>query len=178
MITGRATLLQSTVRVDAVRVEPMSGFLGVGTPPDMPSWVGCACVRMSSITGQKQVEVSSWRVLGGYILMIYSAFLGLSFLAAMFGATGWRHFLLWPSGLFAIRAAIYTGFLFAQAKGRDLWLSPALPVQLGHVAPLLLLELIPGAPLGMSLTAGICSLIGLLVFEHIWVIAGQSVPLS
>jgi formate-dependent nitrite reductase membrane component NrfD len=51
-------------------------------------------------------------------------------------------------------------------------------VGLGHVAPLLLLVLIPGAPLGVSLVAGILSLIGLLIFEHIWVIAGQSVPLS
>ena len=33
-------------------------------------------------------------------------------------------------GIAAVLAAIYTGFLFAQAKGRDFWLSPALPVHL------------------------------------------------
>jgi formate-dependent nitrite reductase membrane component NrfD/ferredoxin len=201
----------------------------------------------------------SWLVIGGYILAVYGAFLGLSFLTALFGATGFRHVLLWPGGIFAVLAAIYTGFLFAQAKGRDLWLSPALPVHLliqallagaaalmivdvlvrsnaatasllhtvllwsllgnlfvmlvgelwlphgtrdasraavlilrgpysklfwgvvvalGHGVPLALLVFIPGAPPGVSLVAGALSLIGLLVFEHIWIIAGQSMPLS
>jgi peptide/nickel transport system permease protein len=37
----------------AVVVEAALSFLGVGTPPDVPSWGG-----MLSITGQKYVEVS------------------------------------------------------------------------------------------------------------------------
>src|SRR5262245_18200699 len=72
----------------------------------------------------------SWLTIGSYILVAYGALLGLSLLAALFGATSLRHFLLWPGGLAAILAAIYTGFLFAQAKGRDFWFSPALPVHL------------------------------------------------
>ena len=59
----------------------------------------------------------SWLTIGAYILVVYGALLGLSFLAALFGATSFRHFLLWPGGLGAILAAIYTGFLFGQAKG-------------------------------------------------------------
>ncbi|MBM3225735.1 MAG: 4Fe-4S ferredoxin, partial [Candidatus Tectomicrobia bacterium] len=201
----------------------------------------------------------SWLTIGSYILLAYGGLLGLSFLAALFGATSFRHFLLWPGGLGAVLAAIYTGFLFAQAKGRDFWLSPALPahllvhalvagaallaifgvvipsnpetksllhdvvlwglvvnllmtlvgelwmphgtqdaaqaarlilrgiysrffwglvVVLGHVVPILLLALIPGAPIGVTLVAGLCALTGLLVFEHLWLMAGQSVPLS
>jgi ABC-type dipeptide/oligopeptide/nickel transport system permease subunit len=42
----------------AVVVEAALAFLGVGTPPDVPSWGG-----MLSITGQKYVEVSPWLVL-------------------------------------------------------------------------------------------------------------------
>ena len=42
----------------AVVVEAALSFLGVGTPPDVPSWGG-----MLSITGQKYVEVSPWLVL-------------------------------------------------------------------------------------------------------------------
>jgi peptide/nickel transport system permease protein len=42
----------------AVVVEAALTFLGVGTPPDVPSWGG-----MLSITGQKYVEVSPWLVL-------------------------------------------------------------------------------------------------------------------
>jgi ABC-type dipeptide/oligopeptide/nickel transport system permease subunit len=42
----------------AVVVEAALTFLGVGTPPDVPSWGG-----MLSIAGQKYVEVSPWLVL-------------------------------------------------------------------------------------------------------------------
>ena len=42
----------------AVVVEAALSFLGVGTPPDVPSWGG-----MLSITGQKYIEVSPWLVL-------------------------------------------------------------------------------------------------------------------
>jgi peptide/nickel transport system permease protein len=41
----------------AVVLEAALSFLGVGMPPDMPSWGG-----MLSITGQKYVEVSPWLV--------------------------------------------------------------------------------------------------------------------
>jgi ABC-type dipeptide/oligopeptide/nickel transport system permease subunit len=41
----------------AVVVEAALAFLGVGMPPDVPSWGG-----MLSITGQKYVEVSPWLV--------------------------------------------------------------------------------------------------------------------
>ena len=41
----------------AVVVEAALSFLGVGTPPDVPSWGG-----MLSITGQKYIEVSPWLV--------------------------------------------------------------------------------------------------------------------
>lgn len=41
----------------AVVVEASLSFLGVGMPPDVPSWGG-----MLSITGQKYVEVSPWLV--------------------------------------------------------------------------------------------------------------------
>jgi peptide/nickel transport system permease protein len=42
----------------AVVVEAALSFLGVGAPPDVPSWGG-----MLSIAGQKYVEVSPWLVL-------------------------------------------------------------------------------------------------------------------
>ena len=201
----------------------------------------------------------SWLTIGGYILVLYGGIVGLSVLAGLFGASGLRTLLLWPGSLAAILAAIYTGFLFGQAKGRDLWLSPALPVHLliqaflagaaalaivnvvvpanpqtatllhdvllwslvanlfitivgellmphstqdatnaarlvwrgpysrlfwwvvvglGHVVPVLLLLVVPGAPVVISLLAGACGLVGLLVFEHIWLMAGQALPLS
>jgi formate-dependent nitrite reductase membrane component NrfD len=51
-------------------------------------------------------------------------------------------------------------------------------VGLGHVVPFLLLVLVPGAPLVASVLAGGSALVGLLAFEHLWLMAGQAVPLS
>jgi len=38
--------------------------------------------------------------------------------------------LLWITAAFAILLAVYTAFLFAQAKGRDFWQSPTLPLHM------------------------------------------------
>ena len=202
----------------------------------------------------------SWVALGTFILLFFGGFVGLSILAALMGADGLMRILWWPGGILAILAAIYTGFLFAQSKARDLWLSPALPVHLlvqaalagaaslailgavvettaqteeflrtvllwslignlfiivvgelwlphgtrdaaaaarmivrgrfaqrfwagvvglGHAAPVALLLAIPlGLAPVAAIAAGACALAGLLLFEDIWVRAGQAEPLS
>jgi formate-dependent nitrite reductase membrane component NrfD len=51
-------------------------------------------------------------------------------------------------------------------------------VGVGHAVPVLLLVLVPGAPLAASFLASCTALVGLLVFEHLWLMAGQSAPLS
>lgn len=53
----------------AVVVEAALSFLGVGTPPDVPSWGG-----MLSITGQKYVEVSPWLVIFPSIVVSLTVF--------------------------------------------------------------------------------------------------------
>ncbi len=66
---------------------------------------------------------SSWLVLGGYILMGYGG-LGTAWLVLGFVTRGVPHPLTWATAAFAIGSACYSAFLFAQAKGRDLWQSP------------------------------------------------------
>jgi Fe-S-cluster-containing dehydrogenase component/formate-dependent nitrite reductase membrane component NrfD len=65
----------------------------------------------------------SWVVIGAWILIAYG---GLSFLwialAYLSGVP--PPIVAWLAALLAIGAACYTGFLFAQARGRDLWQSP------------------------------------------------------
>ncbi|HVA81148.1 MAG TPA: 4Fe-4S dicluster domain-containing protein [Candidatus Binataceae bacterium] len=65
----------------------------------------------------------SWVVIGAWILMAYGAAAFLWFVTAWFAGLP-PPILVWISALLAIAAACYTGFLFAQAKGRDLWQSP------------------------------------------------------
>jgi Fe-S-cluster-containing dehydrogenase component/formate-dependent nitrite reductase membrane component NrfD len=64
----------------------------------------------------------SWLVLGGYILGGYGFFalLWLGYGVFRYSPPPW---IIGPSVLLALGAAGYTAFLFAQAKGRDLWQS-------------------------------------------------------
>jgi len=65
----------------------------------------------------------SWLVWGTWILIIYGA-LGAAWLACGLLLNSIPPMLALISALFAICAACYTAFLFAQAKGRELWQSP------------------------------------------------------
>jgi Fe-S-cluster-containing dehydrogenase component/formate-dependent nitrite reductase membrane component NrfD len=72
----------------------------------------------------------SWLVRGGYAIGIYGGLLTL-WGAAKF--LGWRSVeppAFWGSAIFAVIAAVYTAFLFAQAKGRDFWQSPTLSLHM------------------------------------------------
>ncbi|MGH8014007.1 MAG: 4Fe-4S dicluster domain-containing protein [Candidatus Binataceae bacterium] len=202
----------------------------------------------------------SWLVWGTYILIAYSV---MSILWLAFGITG-RIIpapIIWIAALTGIGSACYSAFLFAQAKGRDLWQSPlflwhlliqallagaallvivviiaggrgkflliptlskllivgvavsavmilgeisltpfsedvrravavmtrgGLCVQfwggalgIGAAVPLILLGLAPvGGTFTLTIAAAVAALAGLLVFELVWIKAGQAVPLS
>ncbi len=73
----------------------------------------------------------SWLAIGSYIILGYTAML-VAITAAVFLGIGttpvtWMFHLTMP---LAVMTAVYTAFLFAQAKGRDLWQNPALPLHL------------------------------------------------
>ncbi len=66
---------------------------------------------------------SSWLVRGAYILILYGV-LSLLWLASSLLEGSPPLVILWASLALAICTACYSAFLFAQAKGRDLWQSP------------------------------------------------------
>jgi Fe-S-cluster-containing dehydrogenase component/formate-dependent nitrite reductase membrane component NrfD len=66
----------------------------------------------------------SWLVWGTWFLMAHGTISGLWLLAGWFGWHGVISALLVPSMIFATLATAYTGFLFAQGLGRDLWQGP------------------------------------------------------
>jgi Fe-S-cluster-containing dehydrogenase component/formate-dependent nitrite reductase membrane component NrfD len=69
---------------------------------------------------------SSWLVLGGYVLMLFTGGSILWILAAAFDV-GWAMTVLaWLAIPASALMAGYTAFLFGQAEGRDLWQSPVL----------------------------------------------------
>ena len=71
-------------------------------------------------------QTRSWLVRGSWVIGGYSALLVLHFLASLAGAEGLQRRLMWPGFPLSIMAAVYTAYLFAQARARDLWQSPLL----------------------------------------------------
>ena len=72
----------------------------------------------------------SWLVKGAFIIAGYTLVLALHFVASWLG---WRSFQSWLmiAGVpLSILTAIYTAYLFAQAKARDMWQNPLLPPDL------------------------------------------------
>ncbi len=68
----------------------------------------------------------SWLVLGGYALTLYGLALTLWAVAMWTGRTETAGIIGWVTAVLAVLTAVYTAFLFAQAKGRDFWQSPTL----------------------------------------------------
>ena len=73
---------------------------------------------------------SSWLVKGGYSITAYGGLLTLLAVSYYFGWTAVFDILFWITGFVSIMVAVYTAFLFAQAKGRDFWQSPAMAVHM------------------------------------------------
>jgi formate-dependent nitrite reductase membrane component NrfD/ferredoxin len=72
----------------------------------------------------------SWLVRGAYLLTGYGMVLTVWLLAHLAGWTEAADVLLWPGAVLAVCSAVYTAFLFAQAKGRDFWQNPLLSMHL------------------------------------------------
>ena len=72
----------------------------------------------------------SWLTRGAYIITTYGAALTAWLAALYFEFYDWLPAIEAVGLIFAFLSAIYTAFLFAQAKGRDLWQSPMLGVHM------------------------------------------------
>jgi Fe-S-cluster-containing dehydrogenase component/formate-dependent nitrite reductase membrane component NrfD len=108
----------------------------------------------------------SWLTIGAFVLIGYSALLGLWFLGSWLGLddallTG----LGWPTAVLAAMAALYTAFLLGQCEARDLWQSPAVIVVLLAQATILgaaslILVAVASAAPGSILETGRLALVG------------------
>ncbi len=79
----------------------------------------------------------SWLVRGGFIILGYGAVLSLHLLATIAGLDDVPGWLAWAGAPLALLAAVYTAYLFAQSKARDLWQSPLLAPHIAVQAGLL-----------------------------------------
>jgi formate-dependent nitrite reductase membrane component NrfD len=72
----------------------------------------------------------SWLVRGGYGLVLFSGLVVFQLFATAYKYWLISAILSFPGILLAAFVSIYTAFLFAQARGRDFWQSPLLPLHM------------------------------------------------
>jgi Fe-S-cluster-containing dehydrogenase component/formate-dependent nitrite reductase membrane component NrfD len=72
----------------------------------------------------------SWLVKGAFIIAGYSAVLAVHFVGSLAGSTSVQTWLMIAGIPLSALTAVYTAYLFAQAKARDLWQNPLLPPHL------------------------------------------------
>ena len=72
----------------------------------------------------------SWLVKGAFIIAGYSLILALHLVAGLTDSRPLMWLLVFPGTPLAVMTAVYTAYLFAQAKARDLWQNPLLPPHL------------------------------------------------
>ena len=91
----------------------------------------------------------SWLVIGGYILLIYGALIAAWMAVDNFGWYALEAPVMILGAVFAAMSAIYSAFLFRQARGRVFWHSTLTPLHL----------------LAQAMVAGACVLMIVLVIE-------------
>jgi Fe-S-cluster-containing dehydrogenase component/formate-dependent nitrite reductase membrane component NrfD len=72
----------------------------------------------------------SWLVKGAFIIAGYSLVLLLHFIASLAGWLSVQVYLMIAGIPLGVLTAVYTAYLFAQAKARDMWQNPLLPPHL------------------------------------------------
>ncbi len=123
----------------------------------------------------------SWLVKGAFVIAGYSLVLLLHFVASWLGSKTTQWWLMIPGIPLAAMTAVYTAYLFAQAKARDMWQNPLLPPHFlvqallaGSGILLLLVSLWKGTTAtGLTLSAVING-IRLEVWYSFWILAVSS----
>jgi Fe-S-cluster-containing dehydrogenase component len=105
----------------------------------------------------------SWLTRGSYIIAAYGLLLGWHVLGGFSVALAPPRLVTGVTLLFAAATAVYTAFLFGQAKGRDLWQSPLLGPHLALQALVAGAALLAPRWLALLLPAN-----GLLVAAEVW----------
>ena len=72
----------------------------------------------------------SWLVRGAFIIAGYSVVLAAHFVGSLIGSSSIQSWLMIAGIPLSLMTAVYTAYLFAQAKARDLWQNPLLPPHL------------------------------------------------
>ena len=111
----------------------------------------------------------SWLVKGAFIIAGYTIVLALHFIASWVGSTSFQSWLMIAGIPLSVLTAIYTAYLFAQAKARDMWQNPLLPPHLFFQALLL------GAAVLLLLVVVLVDAFAAEVYWLLWMLGLSSV---
>ena len=119
----------------------------------------------------------SWLVRGGVIITAYGAALVAALASSAFGSVGAEQVVAGVGLPLAVLTAGYTAYLFAQARGRDLWQSQLL-------APHLLVQALMVGAAGLYLvgtsigepSAALADLLAAAAALHLAMVAGEAMP--
>jgi len=78
----------------------------------------------------------SWLTRGAFIIGAFGTLIVLWLIGSLLRASGFQHGLSWLVAPVALATAVYTAYLFAQSKARDLWQNPLLPSHMAVQATL------------------------------------------
>jgi Fe-S-cluster-containing dehydrogenase component/formate-dependent nitrite reductase membrane component NrfD len=123
----------------------------------------------------------SWLVKGAFIIAGYTLVLALHFAASWFGAYSLHRWLMIPGLPLAVLTAVYTAYLLAQAKARDMWQNPLLPPHLMVQALLLgsaallpfAVRLEPATQLDRGVTLPLLWILAITSLLHVLMIWGE-----
>jgi len=117
----------------------------------------------------------SWLVKGAFIIAGYSLVLALHFAATLLGLKLVQSWLIIPGLPLAALTAVYTAYLFAQAKARDLWQNPLLPPHLLIQALLLgSAVLLPFTLSDQMIAPGATDFFSPAFLATLWILLGSS----
>lgn len=128
-------------------------------------------------------NLRSWLVLGGYILMAYGA-AAAAWLVPGIGGRPVPPVIVVAAAVLALAAACYSAFLFAQAKGRDLWQSPtflwhlALQALAAGAATTILVGVVLGSTMTWLFPVGLVLLLALGFALATTLMEGAILPMS
>ena len=108
----------------------------------------------------------SWLVRGAVVITAYGGLLAAHLALSAIDAESPQEWLAIAGGPLAVGAAVYTAYLFAQAKARDLWQSPLLPAH--FLVDALLLGAAVTLPFARWLADGLSA-------ELEWLLAGTAI---
>ena len=186
-------LLTKNLSAGAMMIAPFLTWLGVasGMWPEVASLVFLAVTGFLLVHDLGRPErflkillhpnPRSWLVKGTWVLLGFGALTSASLAARLADADAESALLRWVNLPFAALASGYTAFLFAQCRGRDLWLERGLFSHLLLRAAFLgfcLAVLIPTAPLRGTDWAG-HGFVVLALVNAVWIfVEGRSSPSS